>query len=112
MYGIVTATPALYDDPRNMAPMHYGVAKAALIHLTKEMAVRLAPRGVRVNAVSYGGIEGRADEAFAARYKKLAPLERMLRLDEVHAPVEFLLSAGASGMTGHNLVVDGGWTLW
>jgi NAD(P)-dependent dehydrogenase (short-subunit alcohol dehydrogenase family) len=112
MYGVVAANPALYDHPAQQSPIHYGTIKAALLHLTKEMAVRLAPRGIRVNAVSFGGVEGRVSEEFKARYAKLCPLGRMLREDELASAVEFLVSAGASGMTGHNLVVDGGWSTW
>lgn len=112
MYGVVAMNQRLYDNPTLQAPPHYGVVKAALVHATKELAVRLAPRGIRVNAVSYGGVEGRADSAFLARYAELAPSRRMLRHDELFAPVDFLLSAAPASLTGQNLVVDGGWTLW
>lgn len=111
MYGIVSRNPELYDDPLRQSPIHYGVAKAAIIHLTKELAVRLAPR-VRVNAVSFGGVEGRVDDKFKARYARLCPMQRMLREDEVAASVSFLLSDGAAMITGQNLIVDGGWTTW
>jgi NAD(P)-dependent dehydrogenase (short-subunit alcohol dehydrogenase family) len=112
MYGVVAPNLALYDHPELEAPMNYGVSKAALIHLTRELAVRLAPRGIRVNAVSYGGISGRVGQDFQARYGRLCPSGRMLDETEVFGAVKFLASADAAGMTGHNLVVDGGWTIW
>jgi len=110
MYGVVAPTPALYDDFTGESAPHYGTGKAALVHLAKELAVRLAPH-VRVNAVSYGGVTGRADAAFEARYAQLAPLGRMLDEGDIAGPVLFLASAAAGGVTGHNLVVDGGWSL-
>lgn len=111
MYGMVARNPSLYEDPVRQSPIHYGVAKAAMLHLTRELAVRLAPR-IRVNAVSFGGVEGRVDAAFLERYARLVPQGRMLREDETPGPVLFLLSEAASGMTGHNLVADGGWSIW
>jgi NAD(P)-dependent dehydrogenase (short-subunit alcohol dehydrogenase family) len=112
MYGVVAANPSLYDDPLHQSPVHYGVVKAALIHLTKELSVRLAAKSIRVNTVSFGGIAGRADTDFHERYAKFTPLGRMLREDEVAGAIQFLISDAASGVTGHNLVVDGGWTAW
>jgi NAD(P)-dependent dehydrogenase (short-subunit alcohol dehydrogenase family) len=112
IYGISATNAALYERPTDRPAINYGVAKAALIHLTKELAVRLAPRGIAVNAVSYGGVRGRADEAFQERYARMCPVGRMLDVSEVFGAVRFLASGEAQGMTGHNLVVDGGWTLW
>lgn len=112
MYGIVPPTPALYDDFNNQSPIHYGVAKAALIHLTKELSIRLSDRKIQVNAISFGGIEGRVDEDFKERYGNLCPMGRMLKEEEVVGAVSFLASEHSAGMTGHNLVVDGGWSVW
>ena len=112
IYGVVAANPYLYNQPARQSPVHYGVIKAALLHLTRELAVRLAPNKVRVNAVSYGGVEGRVDAAFLARYAALSPSGKMLTGSDIPGPVDFLTSAGASATTGHNLVVDGGWTIW
>lgn len=112
MYGVVAPNLSLYDNPLKQSPINYGTVKAALIHLTKELAVRLAPQGIAVNAVSYGGVEGRTNEEFLNRYQKLCPQGRMLKEEEVAGPVVFLLSEAASAMTGHNLIFDGGWSIW
>jgi NAD(P)-dependent dehydrogenase (short-subunit alcohol dehydrogenase family) len=112
MYGVVAPNQRLYTTPATQSPIHYGVAKAALIHLTKELAVRLAPRKIRVNAISYGGVEGRVAPDFLERYSALCPQERMLTTADLAGPALFLAGAGASGTTGHNLVVDGGWSAW
>jgi len=112
MYGVTAFNSSLYDNPVVEAPIHYGVCKAAQIHLSRELAVRLAPKNIRVNTVSFGGIEGRANDAFKSRYAALSPQNRMMKPDEVIGPVEFLLSDNASAVTGHNLIVDGGWTIW
>jgi NAD(P)-dependent dehydrogenase (short-subunit alcohol dehydrogenase family) len=111
-YGTVAANPNLYADPINQSPLHYGVAKAALVHLTKELAVRLASKDIRVNCVAFGGVEGRVDETFKQRYAQLCPMGRMLRDDEVFGPVDMLLSDKCSGVTGHIFAVDGGWSIW
>jgi hypothetical protein len=112
MYGTVAANPHLYTDPAGQSPLHYGVAKAALAHLTKELAVRLSNNGIQVNCVAFGGVEGRVDEAFKQRYAQLCPMGRMLKEDEIVGPVDMLLSDKCSGVTGHTLAVDGGWSVW
>lgn len=112
MYGTVAANPHLYTDPVQQSPLQYSVAKAALAHLTKELAVRLAGKNIQVNCVAFGGVEGRVDEAFKQRYAQLCPMGRMLRDDEVVGPVDMLLSDKCSGITGHILAVDGGWGIW
>lgn len=111
-YGIVAINPQLYSDQEHESPTHYGVAKAALGQLTRELAVRLSGRGIRVNCVAFGGVEGRVDDAFRQRYAELCPLGRMLKEEELPGPVDFLLSSAGSGITGHVLLVDGGWTAW
>jgi NAD(P)-dependent dehydrogenase (short-subunit alcohol dehydrogenase family) len=111
-YGCVAPNRALYNDFDRESPIQYGVAKAALIQLSRELAVRLAPRNVQVNCVSFGGVKGRANSEFEARYAKLVPMGRMLDEKDLAGPVAFLLSDASTGMTGHNLVVDGGWAVW
>ncbi|MGH8744199.1 MAG: SDR family oxidoreductase, partial [Burkholderiales bacterium] len=79
---------------------------------TKEMAARYARSGLTVNTVTYGGVEGRVTETFKQRYAELCPQGKMLGLDDLSGPVLFLLSEGSGSVTGHNLMADGGWTLW
>ncbi|WP_339136116.1 MAG: SDR family oxidoreductase [Candidatus Electrothrix sp. GW3-4] len=112
MYGTVAATPSLYTDYITQSPLHYGVTKAALSHLTKELAVRLAYQDIQVNCIAFGGLEGRVDEMFKQRYATLCPQRRMLVPDDLTGPVDFLLSDASNGMTGATIPVDGGWTLW
>ena len=112
MYGVVATNPGLYEDVSHRPPLHYGVAKAALNHMTKELATRLVDDGVVVNSISYGGVEGRVNKNFLERYSNLCPSRKMLNESEVFKPVEFLLDEGTSSMVGHNLVVDGGWSIW
>ncbi|UZH55515.1 SDR family oxidoreductase [Salinimicrobium tongyeongense] len=111
IYGVVAPSPSLYEDFQSSSPIHYGVSKAAQIHLVKELAVRLGPE-IRVNCISFGGIKGRTNKDFEERYKALNPMNNMLKEEDVKGPVEFLISDKAKDMTGQNLIVDGGWTIW
>ena len=63
-YGVVAANPNLYQNSKLESPIQYGVAKAALSHLTKELAVRLVEHRVQVNCIAYGGLEGRTNDSF------------------------------------------------
>jgi NAD(P)-dependent dehydrogenase (short-subunit alcohol dehydrogenase family) len=110
-YGSVAPNPALYGGTLARNPVQYGTAKAALHHLTRELAVRLAP-DTRVNCVAFGGVAGRADADFVARYSSMVPAGRMLDPAEAGGPVAFLLDDGSSAVNGHVLVADGGWTAW
>jgi len=112
MYGIVAVNPNLYPPGMKPAPAHYGVVRGAIPQATRELAASLIAKGINVNAVTIGGIEGRVSPAFKRRYAQLCPQGRMLSVDEAVQPIAFLLSDAASGIVGHNLVVDGGWSIW
>ena len=111
-YGIVAANPYLYDDYLKQSSIQYGVAKAAVIHLTKELAVRFAADDIRVNCVAYGGVEGRVDEAFKTRYAQLTPSRSMVSETDIVGPLTFLLADSCKAINGQTIQADGGWTLW
>jgi NAD(P)-dependent dehydrogenase (short-subunit alcohol dehydrogenase family) len=111
IYGIVGPDPSLYAGTSLANPTAYGVSKGGVLQLVHYLAATLAPR-VRVNAVSPGGIERGQPAPFAERYAGRAPLARMGTEEDVKGAVAFLASDLSSYVTGHNLVVDGGWTTW
>lgn len=97
----------------------YGASKAAVTAMTRTWAAELAPRGIRINTVTPGptetpGLAGLSPDAPDALLEQMAagmPIGRLLRPEEVAAAVLFLVSDQSSGMTGSELVVDGGSTI-
>lgn len=111
LYGMGSFNPHLYEPPF-LPAIQYACAKAAVIQLTKCLAVCLVDSNIQVNCVTYGGIEGRVDDAFKKRYAQLCPQKRMMREEEVVGAVDFLISNKSSYVLGQNIIVDGGWTIW
>jgi len=104
--------PGLPDEEQPVKPVSYSVVKHGLIGLTRYLATYWADRGVRVNALSPGGVYTGQNEVFVQRLTNLIPLGRMAYEDEYKAAVVFLVSDASSYMTGANLVIDGGRTVW
>lgn len=98
----------LPDDLQPVKPVSYSVIKTALIGLTRYLAAYWADRGVRVNALSPGGVYAGQPDEFVTRLSSLIPLGRMAHADEYQAAVQFLCSDASKYMTGQNLVIDGG----
>lgn len=111
IYGLVGPNHSLYDDTEMTNPAAYAASKGGLIQLTRWLSTVLSP-DIRVNSVTPGGIERGQAEVFVERYKKCTPLARMAIEEDIAGAILFLLSSDSSYITGHNLVVDGGWTAW
>jgi NAD(P)-dependent dehydrogenase (short-subunit alcohol dehydrogenase family) len=116
LYASVSPDARFYDhipsDPPFIKPPAYGASKAAVVNLTKYLAAHLAPHGVRVNALSPGGVLGGQDENFKRKFCARVPLGRMATADDLRGPLLFLASPASAYVTGINLKVDGGFTVW
>ena len=110
-YGLVGPDPTLYDGTPMANPAGYGASKGGLLQLTRYLATVLAPQ-VRVNAITPGGVWRNHPDAFNQRYVSRTPLKRMATEEDFKGAVVYLASDLSAYVTGHNLVVDGGWTAW
>lgn len=104
--------PGLPDHLQPAKPVTYSVVKSGLVGLTRYLATYWADAGVRVNAISPGGVYNGQPDAFVEKLTNLIPMGRMAHQDEYQGAVLFLVSDASSYMTGHNLVIDGGRTAW
>ena len=102
----------LVEERQPVKPVTYPVIKTALIGLTRYIATYWHEAGVRCNALSPGGVFNGQGEQFVARLSQLIPLGRMACADEYHAAIQFLCSDASSYMTGQNVVMDGGRSVW
>lgn len=110
IYGVVGNDFTLYEAYEGTSPVAYSAIKGGIINLTRYMASYMGKYNVRVNCMSPGGVWDFQREEFLKEYNRKSPLKRMAEPFEMADPVVFLLSDGASFITGHNLMVDGGWT--
>lgn len=116
MYGQVAPYPQVYQPPMEVNPIDYGMAKAAIIQMTRYLAVYWAKCGIRVNAVAPGPFPHeslrKANPEFCQRLAEKVPMARLGNFHEVAGAAVFLASDDASYITGQTLSVDGGWTAW
>jgi NAD(P)-dependent dehydrogenase (short-subunit alcohol dehydrogenase family) len=96
------------EDQQPVKPVTYSVVKTALLGLTRYLSTYWVGNGVRVNAISPGGVFNGQPEEFTAKLHALIPMARMAGKDEYQGAVLFLCSDASSYMTGQNLIVDGG----
>jgi len=115
MYGHVAPDYRMYEGTDHANPPSYGAAKAGVIQLTKYLASFLSPHGIRVNAISpgpfpFGDITRNAEFMNALKAKTM--LNRVGSPEELKGAIALLCSDASRYMTGQNICVDGGWTVW
>jgi NAD(P)-dependent dehydrogenase (short-subunit alcohol dehydrogenase family) len=112
LYGVVSPHHRIYDGTGVSQPIAYSVSKAGVIALTRYLGTLWAEKGVRVNAITPGGIFDNQGGEFLERYSHLSPIRRMAIPNEMRGAIIYLASDASSYCAGHNLVVDGGWSVW
>lgn len=112
IYGVVSADPRIYGDSGRNSSAVYAVSKAGVIQMTRYLAVHARNKNIRVNCISPGGVFNNQEGSFIKKYKNKTILDRMASEDEIAKVVRFICSNEASYITGQNIIVDGGYTIW
>lgn len=116
--SVIAPDQRIYQDPllppetQPVKPVSYSVIKTGLLGLTRYLATYWAECGIRVNALSPGGVYTDQPDDFVKRLMNLIPMGRMAAIDEYRDAILFLCSDASKYMTGQNLVIDGGRTIW
>ena len=98
----------LSENDQPVKPISYSVSKHGIIGLTKYLASYWGGKGVRVNAISPGGVFNYQDKKFVKKLINRIPMKRMASPNDLHEVIIFLCSDNNMYMTGQNIVIDGG----
>lgn len=115
--GAVGPNFGVYGDTGMSSGITYTFEKWGMVGFTKWIANYYGTKNIRANCISPGGYgpgirEANLKEEFINNYKRLTPLGRFAEHDDIKGPVVFLASEASAYITGHNLLLDGGWTSW
>ena len=116
--GVIAPDQRLYrkegieEDQQNVKPITYSAAKWAIVGMTKYLAVYFAQRGIRVNSLSPTAVYNDHPEGVVKKLTNIIPMGRMSHIDEYKGAIVFLCSDASTYMTGENVVIDGGKSVW
>jgi len=108
--GVIAPDQRIYK--KNKKPITYSAAKFGIVGITKYLATYYAEKNIRVNCISPGGIYTNQPKDFVDRLTNLIPMGRMAKKDDYKGAIVFLCSDASSYMTGANMIIDGGRTVW
>ncbi len=111
-YGVVGPDFSVYGNTEMTMPAAYSAIKGGVINFTRYLAAYYGRDNVRVNCLSPGGVFNNQPAPFVEKYSQKTPLGRMAKPQDMAGAVVYLLSEASAYVTGHNLMVDGGWTAW
>lgn len=112
VYGVTPPDQRIYKGNKINTPAVYTASKAGLIGLTKYLATYWAEKNIRVNSISPGGVFNNQEKEFVKKYSERVPMGRMANKNELNGALLFLASDASSYVTGQNLIVDGGLSVW
>ena len=116
--GVIAPDQRIYrkdgipEDEQNVKPITYSAAKWGVIGITKYLAVYFAKKNIRVNCLSPTGVFNDHPTDFVDKLSNIIPMGRMAEIDEYKGAIVFLCSDASSYMTGENMIIDGGKTVW
>ena len=118
--GIISPDHRIYEANKKInyegvnfnTPLSYSVAKSGIISMTRYLATYWAKKGIRVNCISPAGVYKKHNKKFVEQLSEKIPMGRMAKREELTGAIIYLCSDASSFVTGHNLVVDGGRTIW
>ncbi len=115
IYSLISPDPRIYGKNDRKSSEIYGATKAGVNQITKYFAVHLSDKNIRVNSISPGGIYNPSNpqkKKFIKNYSNRNPMNRMANTNEIVGAAVYLASDASSYTNGHNLVVDGGMSVW
>jgi len=117
IYGVVAQNQNLYEKTNMKENFTYSIIKGGIVNFSRQMASYYGKYNIRINTVCPGGLEGKIagkndnlSKNFIRNYKKIVPLSRLAKPEEIASTILFLVSPAASYITGSTIMVDGGWT--
>jgi NAD(P)-dependent dehydrogenase (short-subunit alcohol dehydrogenase family) len=108
--AVIAPDQRIYKD--DVKPVDYSVTKHGIIGLTKYLATYYADKGIRINSISPSGVYTDQPKEFVDNLSNLIPMGRMADKNEYKGAIVYCCSDASSYMTGHNLIIDGGRTIW